>query len=125
PKYDTCVPESHFAHQGLEAVAVLGVRAGHAQVAVDRADALDRPTQGDCALAQRVLTLGALGLLEHLTQRGLPDIEERIALQMLCVDLVRTVSRHGAPPRGLAGPCWRARARERARQTLRVPLPAR
>ena len=63
------MPESHFADQMLESVAVLGLSAGEAEVAIDRVNPLDRPAECDGSIAQCVLTLAALGVLEHLPQR--------------------------------------------------------
>jgi len=56
------------ATKALEAFAVRR-GAGLAEVGVDHDDALLGPTKRHCALAQAVLALGALGVLEHLPQR--------------------------------------------------------
>jgi len=58
------------------------------QVAVDDDDTLEWPAEGKGALAQRVLPLGALGILEHLAQRALAHVQVRLALEMRGGDLV-------------------------------------
>ena len=70
----------HLGDQMLEAVASAALRTGEAQIAIDDVDALDWPAQRHRTITQRVLTLGALGVLEHLAQRGLAHVEERVAL---------------------------------------------
>ncbi|MGB5726497.1 MAG: hypothetical protein WBM52_04720, partial [Thiogranum sp.] len=61
---------------------------GTAQVAVDGVDTLDRPAQGHGPLSQCVLPLGALGILHHLAQRRLANVEIRIAGKMRRCDLL-------------------------------------
>ena len=51
-------------------------------VVVDDDDLLFAPAQRDRAAAQIVLPLGALGVLHHLPQGGLPDVKISGALQM-------------------------------------------
>src|SRR5271167_5265113 len=99
-EHDARVTECHLADEFLEAVAVLGVCAGDAKVAVDRADALDRPAKRHRALTKRILALGALRVLEDLAQRRLADVQERVASQVIGVDLLMVVSRHASPPTG-------------------------
>jgi hypothetical protein len=48
---------------------------------VDRMDALDRPAERHGSIAQRVLTLRALGVLQYLARSGLPQ-EEGVAAQV-------------------------------------------
>jgi hypothetical protein len=45
------------------------------QIAVDNDDLVAGPPQRDGAVAQCVLTLGALRILEDLPHRGLPHVE--------------------------------------------------
>jgi hypothetical protein len=74
--------EGDFADQMLKSIAVLGVRAGDAEIIIDRVNAIGCPAERDGSIAQRVLALRALGIFEHLTQRRLPDIEKSIPAQM-------------------------------------------
>jgi len=64
-EHDPDLAHSDRGDQLLEPLAVtVGTRL--AQVAVDDHDSVQRPAQGDRPLAQRVLALGALGVLEDL-----------------------------------------------------------
>ena len=65
----------HLRHEVLEAIAVLRCRARQAEVVVDGMYTLKRPAQRDCAIAQRILALRALGVLQHLAQAGLPHVQ--------------------------------------------------
>ena len=69
PEYDAGAPESHLADQMLESVAVIGLSAGQTEVGINRVNPLDRPAECDGSIAQCVLTLAALGVLEDLPQR--------------------------------------------------------
>ena len=64
----------HFADQCPEALAV-PVGAGLAEIRVDHDDLFDGPAERMCPRAQRVLAMGALGVLRHLAQRRLADVE--------------------------------------------------
>ena len=69
------MPQADLGHQRLEAGPVGGGGAGVALVAVDDDDPLERPAERDRPVAQGVLADGALGVLQHLPQRALPDVE--------------------------------------------------
>ena len=43
--------------------------------AIDNFNVLGRPTQDNRPLTQRILALRTLGILKHLTQRRLPNVE--------------------------------------------------
>jgi hypothetical protein len=103
--------ESHFADQMLEAVAVISAGAGNAQVCVDRVNAVYRPTEGNRSLTQSVLALATLGVLEYLTLRGLADIQECVASQMVGADLLMRINMHASPPSVFATPCWPGHSR--------------
>jgi hypothetical protein len=51
-------------------------------VAIDNFNVLGRPTQDNRPLTQRILALRTLGILKHLTQRRLPNVEIGRLLQM-------------------------------------------
>jgi len=48
-------------------------RAGQVEVRIDYDYLINAPSESDRALSQVVLALSALGILKHLSQRGLPD----------------------------------------------------
>jgi hypothetical protein len=73
--------EADRGDQLLETGAVT-VRPREPLVAVDDQHPLRRPAQGDGALAQGVLALRALAVLEHLAQRALADVEVGEPLQV-------------------------------------------
>ena len=85
--------ETDLRHHALEARAGDGARGGPAQVLVDdldlrEAESLQPPRHG-------VLQGAALAVVHDLVGRGLPDIEHRLAAQMLWPDLLR---HHDRPP---------------------------
>jgi hypothetical protein len=82
PQDDPGVTQADLGHQPLEALAVRGRGPGLPLVAVDDDDLLGRPSQRHGPLAQRVLPLGALGILEDLAERGLPHVEVSVASQV-------------------------------------------
>ena len=86
-QHDAGASQAHLGDQSLEAFAIGGRGSRLAQVAVDDDDPFDRPTQGHGPFAQGVLPLGALGVLEHLPQRRLADIQIGIPLEMAGVHL--------------------------------------
>ena len=64
--HDAGPPKPHLRNQPLEALSIDRRGARATEVGVDDHHLLDSPAQGDCTLLQRVLALGALGVLEHL-----------------------------------------------------------
>lgn len=76
---DAGLAQRDLADQTLKAVAASHLGAGAAEIAVDDLDPLDRPTSSYRAVAQGILALGALAVLDHLAQRRLPDVEISIA----------------------------------------------
>ena len=83
--HDARPAHAHLRHESLEAFAI-GGRPRLPLVAVDDDDPFEWPSERDGALAQGVLTLGALLVLEDLTQRRLPDVEVRVALEVTRLD---------------------------------------
>jgi hypothetical protein len=57
-------------------------RCGVTQIAAAAADLLARPPQGRGAVAQPILTRGAFRVLEDLSHRGLPHVEQGGSLEV-------------------------------------------
>jgi hypothetical protein len=87
PEHDAGASHTDLGDEPLESLAVAGRRSRLAEVAVDHDHALGRPTERDSALAERVLALGALLILEDLSHGRLTDIEVRISLEVTGGDL--------------------------------------
>src|SRR5262249_53156136 len=62
---------------------------------------LDRPAQDDRPLLKRILALRALGVLQNLANRRLPDIKISIPLQMTRVHFLVGIGFHH-----VASCCW-------------------
>src|SRR6266436_8431869 len=71
------------------------------QIRIDDDDPGQRPSQRDGLLPQRILPLRALGVLEHLTQSGLPDIQISTPLEVTGLHLLMCIVSHRA-----ASPCF-------------------
>ena len=65
-QHDARMAEGDLADQMLETIAVLSRLTGQSQVIVDRVNTLGGPTQCHGTIAQRILALGALGVLKYL-----------------------------------------------------------
>src|SRR5207244_4060378 len=76
------------SHHQLLQCQPSAVGAGLGQIAGADHGRVQRPAEGGRALAQRVLSLGTLGILEHLAQRALAYIQVGLALQVGGGDLV-------------------------------------
>ncbi len=92
-EHDAGVPHADLGHQALEALAVRR-GAGLAEVAVDHDDALLGPAERHRALAQAVLALGALGVLEHLPQCRLTHVQVGVALEVAGLNLLMGIVHH-------------------------------
>lgn len=87
-QHDADARHPHFAHQLLEALAI-GDRCGRLPlVAVDHDDLLLGPAERDGPATQRVLTLAALRVLEHLPHGRLPDVQVGGAPEVMRTDLL-------------------------------------
>ena len=95
PQHDPGAAQPDLGHQPLKAGAVHRRGPRLAEIRVDHDDALPRPAEGHGALAQRVLTLSALGVLDHLPHRRLPHVQVRLALEVTDGDLGVRIGRHG------------------------------
>ncbi len=74
-EHDPDAPHTHLRHHPLESFPIPCDRGGVSQIAIDHDDLVTRPSQGDGAVMQCVLTLAALRILEDLSHRGLPHVE--------------------------------------------------
>src|SRR5205807_7296986 len=83
PHHDAGLAQSHIGHQSLKALSLRRRGPRLSLVLVDDHDALLRPAQGERASTQRILALGALGVLEDLPQGGLTDVKVSRAFEML------------------------------------------
>jgi hypothetical protein len=61
--------ERHLTDQLLESIAASCLRSGLAEITINHVDALKWPSERHGSLAQRVLTLRALGVLQYLAWR--------------------------------------------------------
>jgi hypothetical protein len=86
-QHDPGAAHADFGHQVLEPLPVGSRGPRMALVAVDDHDLFGRPAQGDRPLAQRVLTGGGLGVVDHLPQGRLAHIQVGGAGQMRGGDL--------------------------------------
>ena len=73
-EHDAGFAQADFCNQLLKALPIDSRCAGLPKVAVNDDDALHGPAQGHGMLAQSVLPLGAFGIFEHLSKRGLADV---------------------------------------------------
>jgi IstB-like ATP binding protein len=93
-EHDPDLAEADRGDEAREALAVaVGTRAP--EIAVDHDDPVGRPAERDRSLAQRVLALGALGVLEHLAERALPDVQVRMTHEVAGADLAVLLRVHG------------------------------
>ncbi len=79
--------QGNLADEALEAVARGRACTGFAEVVVDHMDPFGRPARRHGAIAQSILTLGALNVLGDLAQGRLADVEIGIAGQVVGGDL--------------------------------------
>ena len=91
-EYDAGAAEADLGHQMAEPLPVGG--AGFAEVAVDDDDLVLAPAELQGPLAQGILSPRALGVLDHLTQCGLADVEISGSLEMVLGHLAS----HGVAP---------------------------
>jgi hypothetical protein len=82
------VAEPDLGYELLEARPVGRRGARQAEIDVDDDDTLIGPAERHGALPQGVLALGALHVLEDLSNCGLPDVEVGVSTQVACADLL-------------------------------------
>src|SRR3954451_5765200 len=69
------IAQPYLGNQPLKAMALGTCRPRLAEILVDDADALTRPTEPDGAVDKTILKLGAFLVLAHLVNRGLAHID--------------------------------------------------
>jgi hypothetical protein len=72
--------ESNLADKSLKSVPTGRLGAGFAEIAIEDVNTFQRPSQRHGAIAQCVLALRALSVLQYLARRGLADVEVCILL---------------------------------------------
>ena len=83
PEHDAGVAEGDFADEVLKAIAVVGVFGRMSQVGIDNVYVVERPAERERAIAQGVLALSALDVLDDLPLSRLSQVNEGIATQMI------------------------------------------
>ena len=95
-EHDAGPRQADLGHQPLESFAIGGRGARLPQIRIDDDDPIQRPSQRDSLLPKRILPLRALGVLEHLTQSGLPDVEISTPLEVTGFYLLMRIVSHRA-----------------------------
>lgn len=85
--HDARFIQSHFAHELLEAVAVLGTGSGLSQVTVDDVNALQGPAVDDGAFAQCILQQRAPRVVNDLACSRLANVRILVPFQMRAGDI--------------------------------------
>lgn len=80
--HDPGLPHADVADQPLKPLAPGRRRAGFALVVVNDDNLLVTPAEGDRPSAKRILSPGALGILNDLPHRGLADVQVGTAFEM-------------------------------------------
>src|SRR5438093_7428256 len=91
---DAGLAQTDLGHQSLKSFAVDTRCTRLPEIGVNHDDLFDRPTECDRLLAQGILPLGTLGVLEHLAQARLPDIEVGVTLEVACAHLLLPIVSH-------------------------------
>src|SRR5205807_9926112 len=84
---DADLIEGDLGQQRLKARPALGAGAAVALVFVDDGDNVAGPAQPDGPLRQGILPLGGLAVVEDLLGRGLADIDDGAAVEVMGLDL--------------------------------------
>src|SRR4029077_1731401 len=105
-RYRADLPEADFGHHPFEPDAWDATRGRPLEIVVHRVDL--GPAERHKTIPHSILQCLALAVVQDLVGRGLPYIEDRLACQMMRLDLVR---HHGAFP-----PSWAADRRVRGRR---------
>ena len=83
---DPGMSQAHLGDQALEALAIGRTGARLPEVGIDDDHLLLPPPERDGASLQRILALGAFGILQHLAQRRLAHVEIGVALEVAGLD---------------------------------------
>lgn len=87
PRRDrTDLAEADFGYHSVESGTCDAACGRAAEIVIDRLDA--RPAECHQAIAHRTLQGAALTIVQNLMGRGLPHIQDRLALQMVGPDLL-------------------------------------
>jgi hypothetical protein len=82
PHHDAGTPETDLGDQALEALSIDRRGARAPLIGVNDHHLLDSPTQRDRALLERVLALGALDVLKHLSRRRSTNVQVGIPAEV-------------------------------------------
>ena len=108
--------QTDFGDQALEAGAIRGGGPGASEIVIDHGDLLAAPAKATRAVRQAVLEPRRLAVVLNLPKGRLADMDDRLAVAMTDLDLLRTerparrefrVQAHHPPPArrpGVAGP---------------------
>jgi hypothetical protein len=100
--------QAHRGDQALEAIATGDRGPGAPLIPVDDGDVLLGPAEITGALDQVILASGAGGVVAHLGQRGLTDIDDGLTVEMVRPDFGGSGRRQHAGAPGSAPPSgWR------------------
>src|SRR5436309_2931529 len=91
---DACLAQADLGHQSLKAFAVDTGGPRLSEIGINHDHLFDRPTEGDRLLAQGILPLGTLAVLEHLAQARLPDVEVGVTLEVAGTHLLLPLVSH-------------------------------
>src|SRR5260370_1240817 len=83
----TALLEPNFSHQQLKPIPPNGRGARVSLILINDMNMLSCPSQAESTLHQVVLAHGTGRVVAHLHQRGLAYIDQRIAIQMIKLDL--------------------------------------
>ncbi len=88
------MPHADLGHELLETLAIDRAGPRLAEIAVDDDDPIIGPAQRDGTLAESILALRALGILDDLSDRRLPDVQIGIPLEVAGRDFLVSFGVH-------------------------------
>ena len=94
PQHDTGASHPDIGHELLETFPFDRGGTRLAEISIDNDDPIVWPAQRDRALAERILAFGTLGVLKHLPDRRLPDIQVGAALEVTGGDFLMRLDTH-------------------------------
>ncbi len=77
------MPHPHLGYELFKTFTIDCRSARLPEIIVDDNDVIGMPAESDGALSQRVLTLGALRVFQHLTRSGLTNVKIRLPFEVL------------------------------------------
>src|SRR5215471_20843030 len=93
-QHNAGLAHANVGNQFLETFAIGSRSPRLSQITIDNDNLLDSPTQGERALLKGILPFCAFRVLQHLSNRRLPDIKVSIPLQMAGVHFVMGIGSH-------------------------------